>query len=562
MSNSSFTLLGDLNPFGLSFEVGKLANNLQHQINVTDSLSWITSGHQLKFGIDYRRLNPEEEYSSYQQTFYFGTLATVLANSAAMVTVSSRTPDVQIVTSNWSLFVQDTWKLTNSLTATYGLRWDYNTAPSSPNGTPLFTVTQVTNLATTTLAPAGTPLWHPQKDDFAPRLGLAWQAHSNVVLRAGAGIFYDLGYADVTNALISFPYVQQSFLFGTSFPLTGSSAAPPPFTTSPPAASMSVVDPNHVLPRTYEWNAAAEQSVSRADVLTLTYVGAAGRKLMRRDIYIAPNPDFTGRFDVQSNGGTSSYNALQAQYRHRLSDGLQTLLSYTWGHSIDDVSSDGNSQNVPPGEWAGSGGRGPSDYDIRNTFSGAVSYDIPGPDSRVLKRIFENWSTDTIIYAGSAPPVNVVTGNNPFPDTSLSGADSVQRPNVVPGMPFYLYPSGAPGGKVINATAFTTPVPATAQGDLGRNALRGFGVTQWDLTLRRQFRFTERFSLQARGDFFNILNHPNFGNPVNYLTSPQFGQATQMLNNYLGSGGQNGGLNPLYQIGGPRSIQLALKLQF
>jgi hypothetical protein len=122
--------------------------------------------------------------------------------------------------------------------------------------------------------------------------------------------------------------------------------------------------------------------------------------------------------------------------------------------------------------------------------------------------------------------------------------------------------SAAPGGKVINPGAFTTPVPATAQGDLGRNALRGFGATQWDITLRRQFRFTERLSLQARGDFFNILNHPNFGSPINYISSPQFGQATMMLNNSLGSGGQSGGLNPLYQIGGPRSIQLALKLQF
>jgi hypothetical protein len=144
----------------------------------------------------------------------------------------------------------------------------------------------------------------------------------------------------------------------------------------------------------------------------------------------------------------------------------------------------------------------------------------------------------------------------------LSGADSVQRPNVVPGVPFYLYPSGAPGGKIINAAAFATPVPATAQGDLGRNALRGFGATQWNITLRRQFRFTERVALQVRGDFFNILNHPNFGSPINFLTSPQFGQSTQMLNNYLGSGGLNSGLNPLYQIGGPRSIQLALKLQF
>jgi hypothetical protein len=91
---------------------------------------------------------------------------------------------------------------------------------------------------------------------------------------------------------------------------------------------------------------------------------------------------------------------------------------------------------------------------------------------------------------------------------------------------------------------------------------RGFGATQIDLALRRQFRFTERFSLQARGDFFNILNHPNFASPINYLSSPHFGEATEMLANYLGSGGRSGGLNPLYQIGGPRSIQRALKLQF
>jgi hypothetical protein len=126
----------------------------------------------------------------------------------------------------------------------------------------------------------------------------------------------------------------------------------------------------------------------------------------------------------------------------------------------------------------------------------------------------------------------VVTGQNPFADSVLSGADGVQRPDVVPGVPFYLYPLSAPGGKVINPAAFTTPVTATAQGDLGRNALRGFGATQWDMTVRRQFRLTERIALQARGDFFNILNHPNFGSPINYLSSPQFGQSTQTLNNW------------------------------
>jgi hypothetical protein len=335
---------------------------------------------------------------------------------------------------------------------------------------------------------------------------------------------------------------------------------PAPFTTMPPVSYLAVVDPHHVLPRTYEWNAALEQTLSKADVFTLTYLGAGGRKLMRQDIYNAPNPNFVGEFDLMRNGATSSYQALQAQFRHRLAHSLQTLLSYTWAHSIDDVSSDTYYLNVPPGHEPSSEERGPSDYDIRQTFAGAISYDIPVSWSGIWQSILGRWSTDSIIYARSATPVNVVTGEDPFGVFFLSGAGSVQRPDLVPGVPFYLHPSGAPGGKVINAAAFSNP--GNTQGDLGRNALRGFGATQWDITLRRQFRFTDRFSLQFRGDFFNILNHPSFGSPINYLTSPQFGQATQMLNNYFGSGGQSGGLNPLYQIGGPRSIQLALKLQF
>jgi hypothetical protein len=180
------------------------------------------------------------------------------------------------------------------------------------------------------------------------------------------------------------------------------------------------------------------------------------------------------------------------------------------------------------------------------------------PGSGVWKSIFGNWSADSIIYVRTAPPVNVVTGLDPFNTGFLAGAFGVARPNLVPRVPLYLDESNAPGGKIINAEAFS--VPAVGQGDLGRNALRGFGATQLDLTLRRQFRFTERLSLQARADFFNIFNHPNFGSPDNYLDlspgvpNPLFGQSTQTLNTWLGSGGQSGGLNPLYQIGGPRSI--------
>ena len=560
--NALALFYADSTPYGIAFIDGKVGNNLQRQINVTDNISHTIAAHQLKFGIDYRRLNPEAALVPYTVEYVFLSLSNVLANTLPEAFIAARNPDTQLVFSNWSLFAQDTWDITRNLTITYGLRWEYNASPSSPNGTFPFTVTGVNNLATMQLAAPGTPLWNPQKHDFAPRLGIAWHPRPNLVLRAGAGIFYDLGYSEVADGISAWPYAQEKFVFSTSFPLSASEAAPPPFTTSPPVSYLAVVNPNHVLPRTYEWNGSLEESFGRSDVLTITYVGAGGRKLMREDIYLQPNPNFV-EFKLLSNGGTSSYQALQAQFRHRLAHGLQTLLSYTWAHSIDDVSSDAYFLNVPPGQ--SSSERGSSDYDIRQTFAGAISYEIPGPGSGPWRSIFGNWSTDSIIYARSATPVNVVTGLDTF-GLLLSGNQSVQRPNVIPGVPFYVDESGAPGGKIINAAAFSVPV--SGQGDLGRNALRGFGATQLDLTLRRRFRLTERISLQARGDFFNIFNHPNFGNPENYLYSspgmanPLFGQSTSTLASYLGSGGQGGGLNPLYQIGGPRSIQLALKLQF
>jgi len=556
--NASFYFLGDLNPNGLRLLDGEFGNNLQQQINLKDDVSYMIGAHQVKVGVDYRRINPEAGLAPYQAQYIFGSLANVIANKLTQAFIASRASDVQLVFSNWSLFAQDTWKAARALTITYGFRWEYNTAPSSPNGTPPFAVTQVDNLATMTAAPQGTPLWHPERHDFAPRLGVAWEALPGFIIRAGAGLFYDLGYSNIANAANAFPYVQGKSVFNTSFPLSGSESAPLPFSTTLPTSSYAVaMDPKHLLPRTYQWSAAIERTFGKADVLTLTYLGAAGRKLMRYDIYLAPNPNFTGEFDIMRNGASSSYQALQCEYRHRFAYNLQALLGYTWAHAIDNVSSDGNYANVPPGATSD---RGSSAYDIRHTFSAAISYNIPAPRGRIWHSLLGKWSMDSIIYTRTAPPVNVVTGQNTF-GAALSSANSVQRPNLVPGVPLWISNANAAGGKQINKAAFTVPT-GTVQGSLGRNALNGFGATQIDVTIRRQFRLYEGLSLQVRADFFNLFNHPNFGPPVNYMTSPLFGQATQMLGASLGAGGQNGGLNPLYQIGGPRSAQLALKLMF
>src|SRR6202453_1398859 len=133
----------------------------------------------------------------------------------------------------------------------------------------------------------------------------------------------------------------------------------------------------------------------------------------------------------------------------------------------------------------------------------------------------------------------------------------------------YLYGPGYPGGKSYNGAAFANPPPG-AEGNLGRNVLRGFGAWQIDFALHRTFRLSESTSLQFRAEAFNILNHPNFANPSDFgdpthLTlygDPRLGTAAEMLATGLGQTAVPGGLNSLFQVGGPRSMQFALRLHF
>ena len=169
--------------------------------------------------------------------------------------------------------------------------------------------------------------------------------------------------------------------------------------------------------------------------------------------------------------------------------------------------------------------------------------------------ILGGFALDSFLRSRSARPINILTGR----DSLGLGFTTVTRPDLVPGVPLYLTDTNSPGGRRLNPAAFdgSTPVVAALrQGTLGRDALRGFGATQLDISVRREFRLLERFSLQVRADAFNLLNHPNFDNPTAILTDPNFGRSTQMLGTGLG------GLSALYQVGGSRSAQLALKLIF
>ncbi len=237
-----------------------------------------------------------------------------------------------------------------------------------------------------------------------------------------------------------------------------------------------------------------------------------------------------------------------------LSSGLQVLASYTWSHSIDIASAE-TTRHASAVKIDPKIDRGPSDFDVRHSFTTAITYDIPGPEpNRLSNALLRNWAVDAIFRARTATPLDLIASTPP-----LFGVASVTRPNLIAGLPLYVDDPNVAGGRRINRSAFSTPPPGR-QGTLGRNSIRAFPLSQLDFALRRTFYLRERFYLQFRTDVFNIFNHPNFGDPVNFLGSPLFGQSLQMLGRDLGGG--DGGFSPLYQIGGPRSIQLALKLQF
>jgi hypothetical protein len=548
------------------YEEGKQATDRQAQVNLVDNLSVSRGSHEMKFGADYRWLSPSVSPFSYRQYLQFSGLGTVaggaLSGTAQLAAVQASQDDA-LIAQNLSLYGQDTWRIAPRLTFTYGLRWELNppVKGTNPANQP-FTVIGLSNPATMTLAPRGTPLYQTTYGNVAPRIGLAYQLTQSVrwgsVLRGGFGVFYDLGYGSLGAASSYFPYTAENVIFATAVPLSSQNAAPPPITTGLPVDAIFVADPQLKLPETYQWNVALEESLGVSQSISLTYIGTIGRDLLRVTDLINPNPNFQ-YVGLTDNSATSEYNALQVKFERRLSQGLQALASYTWSHSIDDASTDAfaNYLNTPSSIANPNIDRGDSDFDIRHAFTGGLTYSLPTPGSEKPVRVaFGGWSVDTFFIARSAPPVDIVGAIN-----EVGGIALASRPNVSPGVPLVLYGPQYPGGKAFNPAAFT-PAPAGQQGDLGRNVLRGFGAWQADFALQRQFSVTERVGLRFRAEFFNIFNHPNFGPPDNNVTDALFGQSTQTLASSLGGGGASGGFNPLYQIGGPRSVQLALKLLF
>jgi hypothetical protein len=512
-------------------------------------------------------------------------------------------------------YAQDDYKVSSNLTLNFGLRYELP-FPSTErhNEVNLFVPGAQSRIIPN--APAG--LLYPgdpgvsagliptQKTAFAPRMGLAWdpRGDAKTVISAAYGIFYEPYYTGeggpLQDPVSAPPYLKtvqvnpliNSFAYPFQVPDPFANAFPEPMT-------LLVVSRNLHLPYAQDWNFNVQRSFGADWLFQIGYVGTTGVRLPR---FIEGNPAvYIPGVDTTSTGcsvvnpcpistssnanqrrlysgctladppssciyssvgeiasiSNSSYNALEASLRKRFSHGLSFLASYTWSHSIDDVSSfniTGSASQPVAGEndlaqnpFDLAAERGPSMFDARHRLVLSYQWSLPflQHSSSWCGKVLGNWQLNGIFTAMSGTPFTVFDSN----DVSLQGQApeisgfSSNRPNVVGN------PNSGPrtAAQWFNVSAFQRITqdpnsPVEQFGNEGRNAVEGPGYVNWDFSAFKNIRLTESKQIQFRGELFNVLNHTNFRLPVSDIESQTFGQIQSDVS--------------------PRVIQVALKLLF
>lgn len=565
--------------FGLSFititgfsPLGHEGNNPQNSVTNTfqilDTASYSHGAHLFKFGADIRFVQQNAfrdvqsrgllQFSPFGQ-ITFNALGDLLLGFP-LITGGAHVDNAQHLRStSYNFFFNDSWRVRSNLTLIAGLRYEYNSPPVDA-----FDRANVYDPATRTLVAIGTggvprSGFHPDRNNFAPRVGLAWTlgAEGNTVLRAGYGVYYDQSALAPGEALyFNSPYFDFNLFF--FLPLND------PFPSfSPFPDSALAIQRNLRTAYMQHWSASVQQQLGRSRVLEVAYVGSKGTKLLSaRDInqpppsvlppglpFVRPNPDFDDITQIESRAN-SNYHSLQARFQQRLDFGLAVLGSYTWSKSIDDASNfftSAGDPNFPQDSNNLRPERGRSNFDVRHRLSLSYVYDLPfGKGKRYLtdngwvSTLLSGWQTLGIVTWQTGRPFTVALLpeiDNSGTGRSALGFGANDRPNVV-GNPILGQPTP---DQWFNTSAFTFPAPGTF-GNAGRNILEGPGYQNVNVSLVKNTGLSERFNLQFRVEAFNLFNHPNFNLPDNFLGSPTFGRITSARD--------------------PRHIQFGVKLLF
>jgi Carboxypeptidase regulatory-like domain/TonB-dependent Receptor Plug Domain len=540
---------------GDSEENSNSTNSSLSQWNFRDTFNLQQSNHLFKFGIDNLHIASTLTPSALSVQTDFFTRQSLVANLASDIVISKSTPASPVL-NEFSAFTQDEWHASSALTLSMGLRWEVNPPPSASHGTNAYTTRgSIDSPTTLSLAPRGTPLWHANWFNLAPRFGAAWmitnEPGGELILRAGAGVFFDTATRSALGAFSGVGFTTTSYYENAPVPVTSAQLDLSNLPGPASAHSLVFAFPSHLqLPYSTQWNVGLEKALGKSQALTISYVGAHGERLLqeqRKDISQL-NPSF-GDVSFFPSGLTSNYQALQMKFQRSISPGIQALASYTWAHTLDYGSTD----PLYPFTY------GNSDLDVRHNVEAALSWELPRPmKSRLMKYVLGSWVVDGRLIARTAFPVTLLGNLLSDPATGDRYYNGV---DLIPNRPLYSYNSQFPGGRILNGgptatnPAFILP-DGTDPGNAPRNFVRGFNAVQANLALRREMPIYERVAFQFQVDAFNVLNHPNFGYIDPSLSHALFGQSTEMLNQSFGSDGS------LYQQGGPRSVQISVKILF
>ena len=533
-----------------SIAVGQDGRSRQDQFQFSHSVSYRTSGHALQLGVDWFRLHPERSGATSGMTIAIASPTNVFLDAAPLWVTYSAFPANSLHLDRISGYAQDTWRATPNLTVTYGLRWLHAPSPRMVMEPNLYQVdTSNGQVRYHTPAP-GTPIWQARPVELDPSAAVAWRVPGirETILRMSWATVHDASFGVATDELNATPYLQLRIPQGLVTP-----------TTQFEAVSLGFGFARGLrLPVSRRWSVSLERSWTAHDQVSVSYLHLAGRGLLRREVDIMPAGGL-GQISFASNDGASSYHALALLYRRSLSAGLSVTASYSWSHSIDLGSADSalyliSPHNLPAGD------RGSSDFDVRLSVRGAVSYEIPGIRGssvplRVLGRLAGRWTIGALLTARTGFPVDVLVSE------SLNGfAVANYRPDLMPGVPLSEREQGVPNGYRLNAMAFGRTQEGI--GGLGRNAVPGSGMWQADAAIERALLRRGSWGLTLRVEAYNVLNHPGFADPIRYLSNPLFGQSSAPLNLMMGSGSPSSGQAPAFQAGGPRSVQTSLRLNF
>ena len=572
---------------------------IQNKFGLSDDIYMTRGAHNIKFGVGMQRVQTfENQPFSAAGSFSFASLTTFMQGipnryggayppGVPNPFSGNINPDAYRSFRETLImpYINDDWKVSSKLTLNIGLRYDYDTNPKSAINNLLVITNPPFNsrgggLSPTSFLTQEPNVWrhNPNLNNWGPRVGFAYDPFKNhkTSIRGGFG--------DTHNVIAPRTYTS-GFVTGAPFPsviITPSAqtpviAFPNPFAgtfTQPPYSNGQGVDYNNTkTPALYEWNLNVQRELPGSVILTVGYVGSHGSHLFTGSDQNPPiatvdangvlhfgtvntagvgisNPRWNPALGVINNlqtNGKSSYNSLQTNAVHRFSKNFQAQVAYTWAHSIDDGS-------ASSGLETGGGGRsdpynfaierGDSSFDIRQTLRVNGVYLLPFKGNKFI----EGWQISGIMTKTTGPPIIVATGI----DQALTGQAGNQRPNITPGFAGVVQTDTV--GQWYNPLLYTIQ-PIGTVGNAGRDILRGPGVFNMDAALMKDTRIpkiSEQFTVQFRAEFFNFLNHENFGTPNLSL----FTSATGARNP---AAGQITTSNPGTI---PRQIQFAIKLIF